>query len=164
MAADTGRSFRVLGIDPGSGVTGYGIVDYDRTFRVVDFGVVRLPKTKPLAERLAMLYAEIRRIVEGAGIEQAAVEGVFMSKNWASTLKLGEARGVILAALAAEGVDVFEYSPAEIKRTVTGYGKAEKEQVREMVRVLTGLQERMGLDASDALAVAITHSMLGGRR
>ena len=164
MAVEADKPFRVLGIDPGSNVTGYGVIDYDRRFRVVDFGVVRLPKSKPLAERLALLYGRMREITADSGIRQAAVEGVFMSKDWTSALKLGEARGVILAALAAEGVRVFEYSPAEIKRTVTGYGKAEKEQVREMVRVLTGLQERMGLDASDALAVAITHSMLGGGR
>lgn len=164
MAANTSGVFRALGIDPGSNVTGYGIVEYDRRFRVVDFGVIRLPKSKPLAERLALLYARIREIAAAGGITQAAVEGVFMSKNWSSTLKLGEARGVILAALAAEGIEVFEYSPAEIKRTVTGYGKAEKEQVREMVKVLTGLQKIPVLDASDALAVAITHSMLRGNR
>ena len=164
MAAEQGRAFQTLGIDPGSNVTGYGIVEYDRRFRVVEFGVIRLPKSKSLAERLAMLYGQVRELVARTGVQTAAVEGVFMSKNWSSALKLGEARGAILAALAAEGVKVHEYSPAEIKRTVTGYGKAEKEQVREMIQVLTGLRERPTLDASDALAVAVTHAMLGGGR
>ena len=162
MATDTGP-FRVLGIDPGSNVTGYGIVDSGRTFKPVDFGAIKLPKSKPLAERLAMLYRAVREIVTQSGARQAAVEGVFMSKNWSSALKLGEARGAILAALADEGMEVFEYSPTEVKKTVTGYGRADKEQVREMVFVLLGIKEKMGLDVSDALAIAITHSMLRQR-
>lgn len=152
--------FRVLGIDPGSNVTGWGVVDSARTFKPVDYGAIKLPKNRPLAERLATLYKEVRKIVAASDANQAAVEGVFMSKNWLSALKLGEARGAILAALADEGMEVFEYSPAEVKKTVTGYGRADKEQVREMVLVLLGLKDRMVLDTSDALAVAITHSML----
>ncbi len=157
------KNVRVLGIDPGSNVTGYGVIDAGRTFRPVDYGAIRLGgKQHGLAQRLSMLYQEVRRIAAGCGAQQAAVEGVFMSKNWRSALKLGEARGAVLAALADAGMEVFEYSPAVVKMSVTGYGRADKEQVREMVMMLLGVDKVMGLDTSDALAVALTHAMQGG--
>jgi crossover junction endodeoxyribonuclease RuvC len=150
---------RVLGIDCGSRITGYGVVDTngaDCTF--VRCGVIRSRSSDPLAVRLKEIHAGIIEIIRELGPDVAAFESLFYSNNVQSALKLGHVRGVSLVAAAEANLPVFEYSPAEVKSAVTGYGRAEKPQVQQMVRALLKLETTPEpLDASDALAVAICH-------
>ncbi len=158
----TGNSFVVLGIDPGSRITGWGCVALNGSLQHIAHGTIRLDKSMGLSERLGFLYKEVLDIVDKFDVHVASVESVFMGKNTQSALKLGEARGAILAALATKGVEVFEYTPNQVKATITRYGHASKEQIREMVKVLLGFNGRLALDASDAIALAMTHLLLRG--
>lgn len=148
---------RILGIDPGSLVTGYGLIESDGVRnRHVDSGALRLG-AGDMAARLRLLFEGVTELVRRETPEQAAVECVFMNKNADSALKLGQARGVVIAALAVAGVPVFEYAPRAIKQAVVGTGAAAKEQVQHMVAVLLGLKGELQADAADALAVALCH-------
>jgi crossover junction endodeoxyribonuclease RuvC len=149
----------VFGIDPGSNRTGYGCVDTDgRRHRLVLCGAVRASDSGLFPERLATIYRELSRLIRSCEPEFVAVENLFHSTNVRSALKLGHARGVAMLAAVEAGVPVVEYAPAEIKRAIVGYGRAEKPQVQQMVKLLLGL-ERLPEphDAADALAVAICH-------
>ena len=149
----------VLGIDPGSIVTGYGAValTQGRT-RPLGWGSVRTSSDLPLAERLKVIHDEIARQIELFKPDQVAVENVFLSKNAKSALKLGHARGVALLAAAEAGLPVFEYAPREVKCSVVGIGSASKDQVASMVVRLLGIEEQQPReDESDALAVAVCH-------
>ena len=150
---------RVLGIDCGSRITGYGVVDTDGVdCSLVRFGVIRSRISDPLPLRLKEIHAGIIQIIRELGPDVAVFESLFYSNNVQSALKLGHVRGVSLVAAAEANVPVFEYSPAEVKSAVTGYGRAEKPQVQQMVRALLKLQTTPDpFDASDALAVAICH-------
>jgi crossover junction endodeoxyribonuclease RuvC len=150
---------RVLGIDPGSVTTGYGVVeDRGTELQAVAFGAVATQARTPFAERLLRIHRELRAVVSAHRPDCAAVEAVFFAQNVQTALRLGQARGVALLALAEEGLDVAEYSPREIKQAVTGYGHADKAQVQEMVRLLLHLPQRpQPADAADALALAICH-------
>ena len=150
---------RVLGIDCGSRITGYGVVDTNGAdCTLVRCGVIRSRSSDPLAVRLKEIHAGIIEIIRELGPDVAAFESLFYSNNVQSALKLGHVRGVSLVAAAAANLPVFEYSPAEVKSAVTGYGRAEKPQVQQMVRALLKLESTPEpLDASDALAVAICH-------
>jgi crossover junction endodeoxyribonuclease RuvC len=150
---------RVLGIDPGSHTTGYGLVeDRGADLRAVAFGAVTTQARTPFAQRLLRIYRELRTVVTTHRPDCAAVEAVFFARNVQSALQLGHARGVALLVLAEEGLDVVEYSPREIKQAVTSYGQADKGQVQEMVRLLLRLpQPPQPADAADALALAICH-------
>ncbi len=150
---------RVLGIDPGSVTTGYGLVeDRGPDLQVVAFGAVTTQAHTPFAQRLLRIYRELRDVVTTHRPDCAAVEAVFFARNVQSALRLGQARGVALLALAEQGLDIVEYSPREIKQAVTSYGHADKGQVQEMVRLLLGLpQLPQPADAADALALAICH-------
>jgi crossover junction endodeoxyribonuclease RuvC len=150
---------RVLGIDTGSRITGYGVIETDGADCVlVDCGIIRVNPSEALALRLRIIHDKLTSVIHDFKPEQAAFESVFHSANVQSALKLGHARGVCIHAAAASDVPVFEYSPAEVKCAVTGYGRAEKPQVQQMVKALLKLADwSEPYDASDALAVAICH-------
>lgn len=149
---------RVLGIDPGSRFTGYGLLELAGGGpKHVDNGVIVLSQKMPLAQRLAALSEAIDELVSRYAPTTAAVETVFAHKNVQSALVLAQARGAILAVLGKHNLPVSEYSPAEIKSSVAGHGRAEKPQMQKMVRLLLGLPEIAATDASDALAVGICH-------
>ncbi|MGB7547105.1 MAG: crossover junction endodeoxyribonuclease RuvC [Terracidiphilus sp.] len=154
---------RVFGIDCGTEITGYGVVescDTGRQPRLVckALGAIRLAKTRPLPERLAQVFRELSVELERWQPEVVAVEGVFYSVNAKSALKLGQVRGVALLAAAMQGLPVAEYAPLKIKSSVVGYGLAKKEQVQFMVARLLDLAELPEPpDAADALAIAICH-------
>jgi crossover junction endodeoxyribonuclease RuvC len=150
---------RVLGIDPGTAITGYGLVEEVRgDLKLVAFGVIRTPADQPLPRRLQLIYHAVSDLAEEWEPEAAAVEELFFSRNVRTAMSVGQARGVALLALADAGLDVAEYTPLAIKQAVTGYGNADKMQVQEMIRLLLELAEvPRPDDAADALAVAICH-------
>lgn len=149
----------ILGIDPGYGTIGYGVVKYDgRTFRPVQFGAIRTEIGAAMPARLCELYDDLHTIIDTFHPETAAVEELFFNQNITTGIQVAQARGVILLALAKKGIEPVSYTPAQVKMSVVGYGKAEKRQVMEMTRMLLGL-ERVPRpdDAADALALAICH-------
>jgi crossover junction endodeoxyribonuclease RuvC len=150
---------RIFGIDPGSERTGYGCLESDgRRHRLIACGVVSTPARAPFPERLRLIHDGIALQLRDCSPTLVAVENLFHSNNVRSALKLGHARGVAILAAVEAGLTVVEYSPAEVKRAVVGYGRAEKHQVQEMIRLLLGLDEvPTPHDAADALAVAICH-------
>jgi crossover junction endodeoxyribonuclease RuvC len=150
---------RVFGIDPGSNRTGYGCVDTDgRRHRLVLCGAIRATDAGAFPDRLATIYRELTRVIRTCQPECVAIENLFHATNVRSALKLGHARGVAMLAAVEAGVTVVEYTPAEIKRAVVGYGRAEKTQVQQMIKLLLGLDRAPEPhDAADALAVAICH-------
>ncbi|MCX7680498.1 MAG: crossover junction endodeoxyribonuclease RuvC [Anaerolineae bacterium] len=150
---------RVLGIDPGTAITGYGVVEEDAGgVRALTFGVIRTESDRPLAARLQLIYRAVRRLAKEWQPAVAAVEELFFGSNARTALSVGQARGVVLLALADAGLEVVEYTPLMVKQAVTGYGGADKAQMQEMVRLLLGLEKPPHPDdAADALAVAICH-------
>ncbi len=159
---------RVLGIDPGTVTTGYGLVEQrGETLQAVTFGAISTRASLPFAQRLLRIHQELRALLRRTRPDCAAVEAVFFAKNVQSALRLGQARGVALLALAEESVAIHEYSALEVKQAITSYGRAGKGQVQEMVRLLLHLPEAPApADAADALAVAICHhhaAALGAR-
>lgn len=147
----------VLGLDPGSRHTGYGVVavEGDR-LQALDYGRISCPASQPLPERLARLASELSAILESFAPSVAALETPFHGINSRSLIVLAQARGALLATLAGRRLEIREYSPAEVKSSVSGNGRADKEQVARMVRLLLTLpQSQMSPDATDALAVAI---------
>jgi crossover junction endodeoxyribonuclease RuvC len=150
----------VLGIDPGTATIGYAIIRDlpDGGSEAVTYGVIITPKSDSGAVRLVQIYEQIKAIINLYHPDSAAVEKLFFQKNISTAIAVGQARGVILLALAQAGLEIGEYTPNEIKLAVTGYGSADKRQVQEMVRVLLALEKiPKPDDASDALAIAITH-------
>ncbi|MBU2611694.1 MAG: crossover junction endodeoxyribonuclease RuvC [Chloroflexi bacterium] len=150
----------VLGIDPGTATTGYGLVRDlpDDNLQMVDFGVIQTPAGMPAAERLSMLYHRLRELLLLHRPESAAVEKLFFQNNVKTAIAVGQARGVVLLALAEAGLEIAEYTPNEVKQAVAGYGSADKKQVQEMVRILLRMAHiPQPDDAADALAIAITH-------
>jgi crossover junction endodeoxyribonuclease RuvC len=149
---------RVLGIDPGSRRTGWGIVQLEGTrLRQVAAGTVAVPERLPLPERLRRIHDALEGIVAAHQPEAVAVEEIFFAKYANAALKLGHARGVALLVAAQSDIGVHEYPPAIVKRTVAGRGAADKAQIGRLVATLLGLAEPPQEDAADALAVAITH-------
>ncbi len=150
---------RVLGIDPGSAATGYGLVEDDGVeLRALAYGAITPPARLPFPRRLLHIYRELHALLSDAKPDCAAVEAVFFARNVQSALRLGQARGVALLALAEASLPVHEYSALEVKQAVTSYGQAQKPQVQAMVRLLLRLAEPpRPADAADALAVAICH-------
>ncbi len=151
---------RILGVDPGSECTGYGIIDSDGTcHRAILYGAVKTRPRRPFPERLLKIYTDLTGILSRENPEVMAIEGIFYAANVQSALRLGHARGVALLVAAQHRMGVFEYSPLEIKNAIVGYGRAEKSQIQGMVRFLLGLPEiPTPDDAADALAVAICHA------
>lgn len=153
---------RILGIDPGATVTGYGVVE--RVGSGVEHrahGTLRFPRNHAPHQRLAAIYAGVTQWVEDAQPDAAAIEKIFVSASPRSALVLGQARGAALAALGNRGVPVFEYAPQQLKRSVTGNGAATKRQVQSMVRRLLTLESTPAADAADALALALCHAQAG---
>lgn len=156
------RKKRVLGIDPGLRLTGYGIVDEEGGKLIaVDYSVLKVKSHLSLGERLRNIYDGLTRVIAKCRPTEVAVEMLFFSKNVNSAIKLGEARGAAIIAAAQQGVWVYEYTPTQIKQAVCGYGHSTKEQVQKMVCVLLGIhnlpQEKKMWDVTDALAIAICH-------
>jgi len=150
---------RILGIDPGSRTTGYAVVDAQgATLRCAECGVVAVSARLPLERRLAEILNGLREIVDELRPDVAAVEDIFHAVNARSALALGQARGVALAAAGIAGLTVYAYPPSVVKQAVTGRGRATKDQVARMVRLLVGLTRAPRADAADALAVAVTHA------
>ena len=149
----------IIGLDPGLGCTGWGVIraDGNRLSHVAN-GQVRTDPKQALPARLVRLEEELGRVIDAHGPAEAAVEEVFLNENPQSTLKLGQARGVILLALARRGVQIGEYAPRLVKKALVGTGGADKAQIHFMVQRLLPGVKIAGADAADALAVAITHA------
>ncbi|MBN2100293.1 crossover junction endodeoxyribonuclease RuvC [Candidatus Dojkabacteria bacterium] len=151
---------RVLGIDPGVALTGWGVIEENSGsstgLKMLDFGVVRTDKNVPHADRLALIYKEIQSIVKKYSPEIVAVEQLFFCKNLKTAISVGEARGVVLLVIAKAHIPIKEFTPLQIKEAVCGYGKAEKQQVQKMVASLLDMKDiPRPDDAADGLAVAI---------
>ncbi len=150
---------RTLGIDPGSRITGYGVVEQigGRIVRV-DHGEIRIPSGEPFTRCLSRIFNELTDVILRTKPEAVALEDIFYGKNVKSLIKQGHVRGVALLAASRSGLPVHEYTPLEVKKAVVGYGQAEKQQVQMMIRAILHLPETLPPDASDALAVAICHT------
>lgn len=149
---------RILGIDPGSQITGYGLIELEGNHsRHVDSGCIRTHTGQPLPERLLTIFNGLVQLVRRFDPDEAAIERVFMHRNADAALKLGQARGAAICALAQAGLSVGEYAPRAVKQAVVGKGGADKTQVQHMVCALLGLPESPQADAADALAVALCH-------
>lgn len=150
---------RILGIDPGSRITGYGLVDSSRgRIQFVACGVIKTTTSMPFSYRLNQIFSGINEVIQVHSPTAAAVEDVFLAANPGSALKLGQARGAAVVAAMQNNLEVADYSAKQIKVAVAGYGQAGKEQIQHMVRVLLGLNKSPSSDAADALAVAICHA------
>ena len=150
---------RIIGIDPGTRITGYGLVEKIGNRLVhIDNGAIYTRADAPLSDRLKTIYNELCRVITDYSPALMAVERIFVAKNALSALKLGHARGVAMLAGVNAELPVAEYTAVEVKKAVVGYGKAAKPQVQQMVKVLLNLPEIAQEDASDALAVAICHA------
>lgn len=159
MAASS--SSLIMGIDPGSRFTGYGLVRRrGRELRRLASGRIRLPVKAPPEQRFARLLEELDKVLEAEAPDQVAVEDIFTHRNARSALMLGQARGVVLAAVGRRGLAVTAYPPATIKKAVSGHGQATKQQIQRMVMVLLGLTEAPAEDEADALAAAICHALM----
>jgi crossover junction endodeoxyribonuclease RuvC len=153
---------RILGLDPGSRITGYGVVDAGREgVRYVASGCIRVGNGD-MAGRLLEIHRHVTELVVAYAPGEIAVERVFMHRNPDSALKLGQARGAALCGACHAGAPVFEYAPRAVKQTVTGTGGAEKSQVMHMVKALLALDGKLGADAADALAIAVCHAQHRG--
>jgi crossover junction endodeoxyribonuclease RuvC len=150
----------VLGLDPGLATTGYGLVTQSDAgdLELIDYGVILTPAGQPLPERLLQIDRELEALIQKHEPDIVAIEELFFSKNVTTALIVGQARGVAILGSARAGVPVFEYKPMAVKQAITGYGKAPKTQIQEMVRVLLNLDRvPQPDDAADAIAVAVCH-------
>jgi crossover junction endodeoxyribonuclease RuvC len=152
---------RILGIDPGSRITGYGVIESDGMHsRHITHGTLRL-QGDAFPPRLGEIFAGIGRVIDEYQPTVMAIEQVFVSKNPSSALKLGQARGAAICAGVSRQLEVVEYTPTQIKQAVVGVGRAQKEQVQHMVQLILSLTQRPAADAADALAVALSHAHAG---
>ncbi len=153
----------IMGIDPGFAITGFGVVKYiGNKFTVLDYGVVNTEAGLPLPKRLMILSNELEELIYKYKPEAIAVEELFFNKNIKTALKVGHGRGVALLTAAKSGIEVFEYTPLQVKQAVAGYGRADKMQVQQMVKALLNLTSiPKPDDAADALAVSICHAHAG---
>jgi len=152
---------RILGIDPGTGILGFGVIDVVKgKASLVDAGVIRTPAKEDDAVRLQTIFEEITDIIAQTKPTEMSVEKLFFAQNVTTAMTVSQARGVVLLAGKQAGLGIYEYTPLQIKQALTGYGRAEKKQIQEMVRVILQLKEvPKPDDCADALAAAITHSM-----
>lgn len=152
---------RIIGIDPGTGILGFGIIEVVKGKPVlVDGGVIRTPVKEDDAVRLQTIYDELTDIIADTKPDEMAVEKLFFARNVTTAMTVAQARGVVLLTAMQANLKIAEYTPMQIKQALTGYGKADKKQIQEMVKVILGLQEvPKPDDAADAIACAITHSM-----
>ncbi len=153
---------RILGIDPGTGILGFGIIDVlaNGKTSLVDGGVIRTPVKQADSDRLETIYDELHELIVEHQPEVMAVEKLFFSQNVTTAMSVSQARGVVLLCGKQHKLELFEYTPQQIKQALTGYGRADKKQIQEMVRIVLALPEiPQPDDAADALAAAICHSM-----
>lgn len=162
------KKTRILGVDPGSRILGYGVVDViGSEIKLVDHGVLKLASTSgksviPLEQRLLDIYKGLTKIIEEHRPDILSIEKVFFAKNAVSALKLGQARGAAILTAMISGLKIVEYSPTEVKSMIVGYGQADKEQVSKMLEILFGKQKFQSNDASDGLALAVCHAKIFG--
>lgn len=149
----------ILGLDPGTAITGYGLVrEVEGQLIAVDYGVITTSSETEMDKRLLQIYQELSAIISRHKPDAVAVEKLFFSRNVRTAMAVGQARGVVLLTAALAGVPVYEYTPLEIKQAIVGYGGAEKQQVQQMVKLLLNLAEvPQPDDAADAIAVAVCH-------
>jgi len=148
----------VLGVDPGSRITGYGLIERKNNQMIcIHAGTISSSGKIPFYERIHKIFQSMVEIMELYQPQEMAIEDIFFAKNVKSSMKLGHARGAALIAAVNCGIKVFEYTPLEIKKAVVGYGRASKDQIRSMVQVILKLRTQFGSDTSDALATAICH-------
>ena len=155
---------RILGIDPGYATVGYGIVDtngYD--FAVVGYGAITTPANLPFEERLKMIFDDMNEIIDKYKPQEMAIEKLFFNTNTTTAIDVAQARGVIVLSANLKGLNTFEYTPLQVKQSVTGYGRAEKHQVMEMIKSLLSLKSvPKPDDTADALALAVCHGHSSG--
>jgi len=156
----------IIGIDPGYAITGYGVVEYhSNRFRVIDYGVISTKAHTPFELRLLTIYQEVKALIERYHPDVMAIEELFFSRNTTTAIGTAQARGVLILAGAEAGLPVYEYTPMQVKSAVTGYGRADKNQVLQMIRILLAIPGDTKIidDASDALAIAICQAHSGLR-
>lgn len=158
---------RILGVDPGTLILGYGVIDCITDRRGIEFsycecGIVRMPPKAPMVERIGMIGTTLAEIIEEWKPEQLSLEKAFAGRNVASALALGQARGAIMLLATQHSLPVFEYAPSQIKQVVAGHGRASKQDVQQRVRLLLQLNREPSADAADALAIAMCHGTRGG--
>lgn len=155
---------RILGIDPGYAIVGWGVLDFENNkFSIVDFGAVTTDAGTPFEDRLKTVYEDISYIMDTMHPDALSIEKLFFQNNQKTAIDVAQARGVLLLAARQHCIDIFEYTPMQIKQGVVGYGKAEKKQVQEMTRTILGLDSvPKPDDTADALAMAICHAHIGG--
>jgi crossover junction endodeoxyribonuclease RuvC len=151
---------RIIGIDPGTGILGFGVVDVDGSkFTLVDAGVIRTPVKEDDAIRLHTIFDELSEIIRTTKPSIMSVEKLFFARNVTTAMTVSQARGVVLLCAKQAGLDIHEYTPMQIKQAITGYGRADKKQIQEMVKLQLGLTAiPKPDDAADALAAALTHA------
>jgi crossover junction endodeoxyribonuclease RuvC len=150
-----------IGIDPGTAILGYGVIAGDGDARLIDYGIFETAKDREMPDRLVTLYDAVTRLIAEHDPDDVAVEQLFFARNVTTAIAVGQARGVVLLAAAQQGVPVAEYSPSEVKSAIVGYGKADKRQMQEMVRIMLGLDAvPQPDDAADALAIALCHAQM----
>ncbi|MBE0477751.1 crossover junction endodeoxyribonuclease RuvC [Candidatus Aerophobetes bacterium] len=149
----------ILGVDPGTAITGYGVIDVECSLpQLTDYGCLRTSSKQDMVERLKDIYWQMKKIVKKFSPQEIAVEDIFFNKNIKTALSVGQARGVILLAVSSGGGKVFSYAPLEVKQAITGYGRARKEQIQHMIKNILNLScLPVPDDASDAIAVALCH-------
>ena len=157
---------RILGIDPGFAIVGWGVIEYSGSrFRVIAYGSIQTPAKTRMEERLATIYRELSEIIDKFRPDEIAVEELFFNTNITTGIKVAEARGVILLCAELIGVEIFEYTPLQVKQSIVGYGRAEKNQVITMVQMFLNIKEKISPDdAADALAIAICHAHAGSSK
>jgi len=151
---------RILGIDPGTGILGFGIIEaVHNKYALVDGGVIRTPVHEDDAVRLQTIYEELTDIIANTKPQVMSVEKLFFARNVTTAMTVAQARGVVLLCGQLAGLEIYEYTPLQIKQAITGYGRADKKQIQEMVRVILGLETiPKPDDAADAIAAALTHA------
>lgn len=154
----------ILGIDPGYAIVGYGVVKYEgNKFTPVKYGAITTKADMPFVKRLDIIYRDMTAIFKEFKIDAMSIEKLFFNTNTTTAIDVAQARGVIVLSAEQNGVDVFEYTPLQVKQSVTGYGRAEKSQIMEMTRMLLGLDKvPKPDDTADALALAICHAHCAG--
>ena len=160
MQYEKGEKMRILGIDPGIAIVGFGIIEYDNVkFKVVDYGAITSPAHTPVPSRLKMIYDDITYVIEKYKPDEIAIEELFYNSNAKTVINVGQARGVLILSGENLNIPVYEYTPLQVKQGVVGYGRAQKKQVQEMVKNILSLKEvPKPDDTADALAIAICHA------
>jgi crossover junction endodeoxyribonuclease RuvC len=150
----------ILGIDPGIAILGYGLINYEgNKFTPIKYGAITTDSKTPMPERLGILHSSLSQLIKEYKIDAFAVEELFFNKNVKTALTVGHARGVILLSAFEAGLDIFEYTPLQVKQALVGYGRADKNQVQQMVKILLNLTSvPKSDDVADALAIAMCHA------